>query len=138
MTPSFPIGDDGVRRVFLGGVLHAKYGLNVDPFDTTGRAFATVTSVIDACIAACRPQEAANTSKTGRDKFWNEMLTIWTGIGGAETGVAAARFLIAVSDPVFDWACAIGRSKTFVSALDDEASVVEWLRLRKARQAAAS
>jgi hypothetical protein len=98
-----------------------------------------VISVIDASIAACRPQQTANTSKTGRDRFWNDMLAIWTGIGApSETGVAAARFLIVVSDPVFDRVCDINGSKTAISTTE-EASVVEWLRLRaKARKAATS
>jgi hypothetical protein len=111
--------------------------LPVPPINETERACDTLVRVIDA-IAAERPQRTANSSKTGRDRFWNEVLEIWAGIGGAETGIAAARFLIAVSGPVFDRVRAIGGSKTAVSALDDEASVVERLRLRKARQAATS
>ena len=57
--------------------------------------------VIDGIAAERRPQRTANTKKTDRDRFWNEVLEIWAGIGGAETGIAAATFLIAVSDPVF-------------------------------------
>ena len=136
MRPSFTVGNDNVRFVVLGGERRARYGLNVDPFDETGDAFATVMSVIDACIAACRPQETANTSKTGRDRFWNEMVVIWTGISGAETGIAAAEFVVATSKPVFDRVLAIGGHKTMASMPQDYEAVVEWLRLRaKSRQA---
>jgi hypothetical protein len=122
--------DNLVRRVFLGGDLSKKYGLNVDQFDETGRAFATVTSVIDACIAAQRPQQTANTRKAGRDRFWNEILAIWIRIGGEETGIAAAEFLVATSKPVFDKVRAIGGRKTTASMPMDYEAVVEWLRLR--------
>ena len=109
---------------------------DADPLDKTEQAIATLVSVIDASIAAQRPQQIANARKAGRDHFWNEMLAIWTGIGGAETGIAAAEFLVAVSGPVFDRVRAIGGNKTTAS-MTDVASVVEWLRLRvKASQAA--
>lgn len=129
LRPSFPLNDD-VRLLRRGS----------DPISvhSTDQAIETLLSVIDASIAAQRPQQTANTSKTGRDRFWNDMLAIWIGIGGAETGVDPARFLIAVSGPVFDRVCAIGGSKTFVGALDDENSVVEWLRLRAKAKAATS
>lgn len=136
MRPSFTLGDDRVRRVVLGGERRGRYGLNVDPLDEAGDAFATVMSVIDACIAACRPQETANTSKSGRDHFWNEMVVIWTGIGGVEKGIAAAEFVVATSKPVFDRVRAIGGHKTTASMPQDYEAVVEWLRLRaKSRQA---
>jgi hypothetical protein len=136
MRPSFTLGDDRARRVVLGGDRRARYGLNVDPLDEAGRAFATVMSVIDASIAACRPQETANTSKAGRDRFWNEMVVIWTGIGGVETGIAAAEFVVATSKPVFDRVLALGGHKTMASMPQDYEAVVEWLRLRaKSRQA---
>ena len=136
IRPSFTLDDDEVRRVILGGDLRAKYGLNVDPLDEAGRAFSTVMDVIDASIAACRPQETANTSKAGRDRFWDKLVVIWTGIGGAETGIAAAEFVVATSEPVFNRVLAIGGDKTMVSSLE-EAWVVEWLRLRaKARREA--
>jgi hypothetical protein len=129
LAPSFIIEDMAYRPMTW----------DADPLNETERAIAALVSVIDASIATQRPQQAANTRKAGRDHFWEEMLAIWIGIGGAETGVDPARFLIAVSRPVFDRVRAIGGSKTFVCALDDENSVVEWLRLRaKARQAATS
>jgi hypothetical protein len=54
-------------------------------------------------IAALKQTPAAvNTSKADRDQFWNDVVPIWTDIGGEPTGKAAARFLIAVSEPVFD------------------------------------
>jgi hypothetical protein len=131
IRPAFTVGgNDAARQVIFGG------DVNVDPFDEAGDAFATVMSVIDACIAACPPQETANTSKAGRDRFWNEMVVIWTGIGGAETGIAAAEFVVATSKPVFDRVLAIGGHKTMASMPQDYEAVVEWLRLRtKSRQA---
>ena len=62
---------------------------DVDPLDTAERAIATLVSVIEASIAAQRPQPTANSRKTGRDRFWNEMLAIWIDIGGEATGMAA-------------------------------------------------
>lgn len=86
ISPTFTVGgDDAAKQVIFGG------DVNVDPFDEAGDAFATVMSVIDASIAACRPQETANTSKAGRDRFWNELVMIWTGVGGAESLPARAR-----------------------------------------------
>ena len=72
-------------------------------------------SVIEASIAAQRPQPTANTSKIGRDRFWNEALVIWISIGGEETGIAAAEFLVAVSKPVFRRVRAIRGHKTTAS-----------------------
>jgi hypothetical protein len=132
VRPSFTVDDDEVRRVILGGDLRAKYGLNVDPFDEAGRAFATVMDVIDASIAVCRPQETANTSKSGRDRFWDELVVIWTGIGGAETGIAAAEFVVATSETVFNRVLAIGGDKTMASMPQDIEAVKRWLRLRRA------
>ena len=102
-------------------------------FDKAGRAIDKVVNVIDASIAALRPQPA-NTSKKGRDHFWEEVLAIWIDIGGAATGVHAAHFLMAVSKPVFDKVRADEGSKTTASMPQSHRSVVEWLRLRaKAR-----
>jgi hypothetical protein len=120
----------------------ATFGTMPDDADVIGtaqRATAKVVSVIDASIAAQRPQQIANTRKAGRDRFWNEMLAIWISIGGAESNNAAAEFLVAVSDPVFDRVRAIGGHKTTASIPQDIKSVVEWLRLRaKARKATTS
>jgi hypothetical protein len=115
--------------------------LPTPPMIETERACGTLVRVIDA-IAAERPQRTAkrtaNTSKTGRDRFWNEVLEIWTHIGGTETGIAAATFLIAVSDPVFRTVSFHGR-KTLSSTPQHCKSVVNWLWLRaKTRQAATS
>ncbi len=132
LRPSFTLDDDRVRRVVLGGERLKRYGLMVDPSDETGCAFATVMGVIDAAIAACRPQETANTSKVGRDHFWDEMLAIWTSIGGAETGIAAAEFLVATSLPVFKRVRALGGHKTTASMPQDYEAVTRWLRLRRA------
>ena len=128
LAPSFTIEDMAYRPM--------RY--DADPLNKTERAIATLVGVIDASIAAQRPQPTANTRKAGRDHFWDEVLAIWTGIGGAETGIAAAEFLVAVSDPVFDRVRAIGGNKTAASMPLSREAVVEWLRLRaKARQRAA-
>jgi hypothetical protein len=102
------------------------------------RATVTLVSVLDASIAAQRPQPTANSSKSGRDRFWNEVLAIWTSIGGEETGGDAADFLIAVSTPVFCRMRDDGHKKT-ASMPQYRDSVIEWLRLRaKARKATTS
>ena len=64
-----------------------------DPLDKRTSAIVTLVSVIDASIAAQRPQPTANARKTGRDMFWNEVLAIWISIGGEATGIAAGRVL---------------------------------------------
>lgn len=129
LRPSFPLEND-VRLLRRGS----------DPISvhSTDQAIETLLGVIDASIAAQPPQQTANTRKAGRDRFWDEMVAIWIGIGGAETGIAAAEFLVAASNPVFDRVWNIGGRKTAISApYDDDtlAPVVEWLRLRaKARR----
>ena len=104
----------------------------------SARAIATLESIIEACIAGQRPRPTANTSKITRDRFWNEALAIWVAIGGEETGIAAAEFLVAVSNPVFRSVRAIRGRKTSASTPQNSASMVEWLRLRAKRQAATS
>ena len=47
------------------------------------------------------------------------MLAIWISIGGEETGIAAADFLVATSKPVFDRVRAIGGHKTTASMPQD-------------------
>ena len=94
---------------------------------------AELKATIARDIAALEQTPAAvNTSKTDRDQFWNDVVTIWTDIGGEPTGMAAARFLIAVSEPVFDQVRAEGGSKTAASMPLRLNSVVNWLRLRDA------
>jgi hypothetical protein len=84
-------------------------------------------------IAALMQTPAAvNTSKADRDQFWNDVVPIWTDIGGEPTGKAAARFLIAVSEPVFDRVRAEGGSKTAASMPMHLNSVANWLQLRDA------
>jgi hypothetical protein len=140
ISPSVTFDDGKVRQVFLGGDLRAKYGLDVDPLDEAGCAFDVVTTILDASLASMAaqpPQQTANSRKVGRDRFWNEMVAIWLGIGGAETGIAAAEFLVSASQPVFDRVRAIGGRKTTASMPLDIEAVADWLRLRaKARRAA--
>jgi hypothetical protein len=124
ISPSFSIGDMRYRSILhLVDVEHAV---------------SMLVSVAEAHIAA-QPQPTANTSKIGRNRFYNEALAIWVSIGGAQTGIAAAEFLVAVSKPVFRSVRAIHGHKTTASTPLHLPSVVEWLRLRaKARQAATS
>ena len=100
-----------------------------DACDEIKRAFANVVNVIDADIAAQRPQPTANTSKKGRDKFWKEVVAIWIDIGGESPSVHARDFVIAVSEPVFDKVRAAGGRKTAASIPLNPKSVSEWLRL---------
>ena len=103
------------------------------------RATVTLMSVLDASIAAQRPQPTANSSKSGRDRFWNEVLAIWISIGGEEIGGDAADFLIAVSTPVFRRMRDDDGQKKTASMPQYRDSVIEWLRLRaKARKATTS
>jgi hypothetical protein len=84
-------------------------------------------------IAALKQTPAAvNASKAYRDQLWNDMVSIWTDIGGKPTGMAAARFLMAVSEPVFDRVRAEGGSRTAAS-MPTKRSIEEWLRLRSIR-----
>jgi hypothetical protein len=127
LAPSFTIED----------MLHRPFPRDATPLVKTERAIATLVSVIDASIAVQRPQQNANSRKAGRDRFWEEMLAIWTSIGGAETGTAAAKFIVATSKPVFDRVLAIGGHKTAASMPQDYDAVEAWLRLRaKARRTA--
>ena len=77
------------------------------------------------------PNRPRNAAKTGRQQFWNELLEIWTEIGGEETGADAARFLIAASEPVFDFVRgdtdACGKDR----AIPDQRSVERWLLRRR-------
>ena len=74
---SFTIkGDDGAEhREILDGRKR---------LDIADRAIAEVVGIIDTSIAAKRPQPTANTSKKSRDKFWNDVMTIWIDIGGED------------------------------------------------------
>jgi hypothetical protein len=93
---------------------------------------AKLKATIARDIAALKQTPAAvNTSKADRDQFWNDVVTIWTDIGGEPTGMAAARFLIAVSGPVFDSVRAEGGSKTAASMPTYPNSVANWLLLRQ-------
>jgi hypothetical protein len=116
------------------GIVHRPIPHNVEPLAETEDATATLVSVIEASIAAQRPQPAANTSKQIRDQFWSEALAIWVDIGGAETGIAAANFLVEVSKPVFRKVRADNGHKTTASLPQNYNSVVEWLRLRARAQ----
>jgi hypothetical protein len=65
-------------------------------------------------------------TKSSRDFFWTDLLAIWREIGGEETGVAAARFLEAVSPPVMAEALAVSRE----SAVPPEKAIIKWLERR--------
>ena len=134
LTPSFTIEDTRYHLMLDVG----------DQLDQAESASATLVSVIEARIAEANiaaqgPKPTANTKKIGRDRLWSEALAIWTSIGGEETGIAAAKFLIAVSDPVFRAVRANHGRKTAASTPLRLTSVVNWLLARvKIRQAATS
>jgi hypothetical protein len=96
-------------------------------------AIDTLRRIVESNLDAQRPQPITNASKQDRDSFWNEMLAIWVDIGGAETGVAAADFLIATSRPVFRRVHAENGRKATAGMPEYRNSVVEWLRLRVKR-----
>jgi hypothetical protein len=79
-----------------------------------------------------RDEPAGNAAKTGRQKFWTELLAIWTEIGGKETGAETARFLIVASTPVFDFIRGDADASDKDRAIPDKRSVEQWLRRRRA------
>jgi hypothetical protein len=126
LAPSFTIGDAGTVYLLLQAGDKTS-----DDLDAIRCAVARVIDILEASIATQRPQPTANTAKAVRDKFWSEVLAIWTDIiGGAETGRAAAEFLVATSKPVFRKLLDDDTRKTTASMPQHCASVVEWLRLR--------
>ena len=80
-----------------------------------------------------RDEEPAgsNAAKTGRQQFWHLLLAIWTGIGGQETGADTARFLIAASEPAFDFVRDDPDASDKDRAIPDQKSVEQWLRRRR-------
>jgi hypothetical protein len=107
--------------------------------DATETFIVELTRRINFCelLAASRlPDERAgnatgNAAKTGRQRFWNELLAIWTEIGGQETGADAARFLIAASQPAFDFMRGDADACNKDRAIPDQRSVEQWLRRRQ-------
>jgi hypothetical protein len=83
-----------------------------------------------------RAEEPAgsNAAKTGRQQFWRLLLAIWTGVGGQETGADTARFLIAASEPAFDFVRDDPDASDKDRAIPDQKSVEQWLRRRKANR----
>jgi hypothetical protein len=73
--------------------------------------------ILDPLIAAL-PSHRPNRA---RDLFWNELLAVWCGVGGNESGVNAANFLIAVYG-------AMPREARPASVARN--TVIEWLRVR--------
>jgi len=85
---------------------------------------------IDDAMHALGPERkkpgSGASKKSSRDFFWTDLLAIWREIGGEETGVAAARFLYAVSVPVMAESLAVSRG----NAVPPEKAIVKWLARR--------
>jgi hypothetical protein len=79
-----------------------------------------------------RDEPTGNASKANRQRYWSELLAIWTEIGGQETGAHTARFLIAASEAVFDFVRGDADACDKDRALPDQKSVEQWLRRRRA------
>jgi hypothetical protein len=76
-------------------------------------------------LIASLPAPSSRRPTSGRDLFWDALLSIWCELGGRESGVDAANFLIAVSAPVFN-----AMPRHVRHALPQFNSVIEWLRVR--------
>lgn len=93
------------------------------------RVLSRVASQITGQIAAIgmpRRQSTKNATKRIRNLFWDDVITIWAEIGGKETGVHAAKFIMAVSVPVF--ARVHANAKDPVTVRD---SIQRWLVRRR-------
>jgi hypothetical protein len=130
----------GVKGRLANAVRVPLLGVDPDMLSSTERFIAKLNSNVERMIATLEnAHTTVNSSKTGRDMFWSRALAIWIDIGGKETGVHTADFLIAVSKPVFRKLRTEDGRKTTASMPQSRESVVEWLRLRaKARKATTS
>jgi hypothetical protein len=92
-------------------------GVDADMVPATSHYFRKLIRTIDGQIKLARSRRNS-ARKTGRNQFWNALLAIWCELGGKPNGVAAARFVIAASEPL--------------GAGDSIETVVKWLdRQRK-------
>ena len=64
-----------------------------DMLTATGDYFRKLLANLDRRSNGRESRSAPTARKSGRDRFWNELLAIWTSIGGEETGIAAAALL---------------------------------------------
>lgn len=83
-----------------------------------------------AAIGTPRQQSTKNAAKRIRNLFWDDVLEIWSEIGGKETGVHAADFLMAVSRPVYTYARMRAGAK---DPVPERNSVQQWLLRRRAK-----
>jgi hypothetical protein len=88
----------------------------------TSHYFRKLFRNLDRMVAQARPRRDS-ARKIDRDKYWDELLEIWCGLGGKAHGAAAADFLILASKPVMG------------SALPPFESVVQWLERRRRKAA---
>lgn len=87
-------------------------GVDADMLPATSHYFAKLLRTLDRQIKLARSRRDS-ARKTDRNQFWNALLAIWCELGGKPRGVAAARFVIAASEPV--------------GAGDSIETVVKWL-----------
>lgn len=102
----------------------AHPGVDADMLGATREYFAKLARNIDRQIKRAE-QRGANARKTDRDQCWEELLAVWTDIGGKPHGAAAADYLILASRPIMG------------SAVPSHAAVVQWLDRRRQKAAKA-
>ena len=120
---------DGIDRLRPFRAKHNDYSPDMDMeveadifFDKLLRNF---DGIIDALGPPRKKTGSAASKNMGRDLFWEELILVWCKIGGEETGLNAADFLIAASVPVFK---AMPRDAR--DAVPQRQSVIQWLRRR--------
>ena len=121
---------DWIEGVFW--ISHNGYKPDKDMLAATKVYFEKLYRNLDGIITAIGPPRkktgSAASKYVSRELFWSGLLAIWCQIGGRERGVDAAKFLRAVSLPVFN-AMPRGRRKPVPNLL----SIIQWLR-RRSRQ----
>jgi len=105
---------------------HNDYAPDNDMLAATDAYFAKLLHNLDGIIEAIGPPRkktgSAASKNMSRELFWSDLLAIWCQIGGRETGVDAADFLIAASDPVMP--------RGARDADRYRRAVIQWLRRR--------
>ena len=75
--------------------------VDADMLDATNDYFTKLTSNLDRKIKTAEMRtRLGNARKPARVVYWNELLAIWCKLGGKATGIEAASFLVAASEPV--------------------------------------
>jgi hypothetical protein len=123
--------------------LETTSGVNTDNMLNATKAFITeLTHKIDwkrygdSVTISVFPERdvepaGSNAAKTGRQQFWSQLLAIWTGMGGKQTGKNTVRFLIAASEPVFEFMRGDADASDKDRAFGGQKSVEQWLLRRR-------